>query len=286
MPAISETVRGAIASKPIAIQTIVKPRKRPVSRVLQKTSGILLQLIVPAILIALWVLVTEKGWIKPYFIPKIPKIGTRFIEMIRFESLLSDFWISFHVMLIGYVAGVILGLIQGFALGISRLNDALFAPTLNAVRQVPLIALFPLFVLFLGITTPMKIVFITLGVFIHVYLNVYQGIRAVNREYIEVARVFEYTKWQTVRKVIFPAAFPAIYTGLRLAAGFSWGYVVFAEMMNGHRGIGWILSDAQELLDAPRLYVTIVIIGFFGFAIDFLLGMLEKRVMSWKRQAI
>jgi sulfonate transport system permease protein len=252
----------------------------------KKTTTLLLQLIVPVVFVLLWILITEKGWIKPYFLPKIPKIGIRFVEMLRFENLLQDFWISFHVMLIGYGLGVALGLFQGFVLGISRTSDTMFSPVLNAIRQVPILAWYPLFVLFFGITTPMKIVMITVGVFIHVYLNVYQGIRAVNKEYIEVAQVFEYTQWQTVRKVIFPAAFPAIYTGLRLAAGFSWAYVVFAEMMNGRRGMGWILQDAQELLDAPRLYVAIIIIGIVGFSIDFLLGFLEKRVMRWKRQAL
>jgi sulfonate transport system permease protein len=283
-----ETIKNNAAHSAIPLKVIPKHNKRSLrgNGISKNIINLILQLIVPAVIISIWILITEKGWIKPYFIPKIPKIGIRFIEMIRFENLLSDFWLSFHVMLIGYALGVTLGLIQGFILGISRISDTMFSPVLNAIRQVPLIAWFPLFVLFLGITTPMKIVFITVGVFIHVYLNVYQGIRAVNNEYIEVARVFEYTQWQTVRKVIFPAAFPAIYTGLRLAAGFSWGYVVFAEMMNGRRGMGWVLQDAQELLDAPRLYVTIVIIGFFGFAIDFLLGLLEKRVMRWKRQTI
>jgi sulfonate transport system permease protein len=286
MPAAIETIQPGVSQSAITFRTESKPKKRTIHKANRRISILLLQLVVPAIILLVWVLITEKEWIKPYFVPRLEKIFVRSIEMVRFENLLNDFWLSFHVMLIGYACGVALGLFQGFLLGISRVSDTMFSPTLNAIRQVPLIAWFPLFVLFLGITTPMKIVFITLGVFIHVYLNVYQGIRAVNREYIEVARVFEYTQWQTVKKVIFPAAFPAIYTGLRLAAGFSWGYVVFAEMMNGRRGMGWVLQDAQELLDAPRLYVTIFIIGFFGFAIDFLLGMLEKRVMRWKRQAI
>jgi len=286
MPAAIETIQPGVSQSAITFRTESKPKKRTIHKANRRISILLLQLVVPAIILLVWVLITEKEWIKPYFVPRLEKIFVRSIEMVRFENLLNDFWLSFHVMLIGYACGVALGLFQGFLLGISRVSDTMFSPMLNAIRQVPLIAWFPLFVLFLGITTPMKIVFITLGVFIHVYLNVYQGIRAVNREYIEVARVFEYTQWQTVKKVIFPAAFPAIYTGLRLAAGFSWGYVVFAEMMNGRRGMGWVLQDAQELLDAPRLYVTIFIIGFFGFAIDFLLGMLEKRVMRWKRQAI
>ncbi len=284
MPAASEIIQGGVASGSRAFQVTEQAEPLPVRKTRKKFPVLVLKLVVPVILFAFWILITEKDWIKPYFVPKIEKIAVRFVEMVRFESLLDDFWVSFHVMLIGYVLGVTLGLIQGFMLGISRINDTLFSPTLNAVRQVPLLAWFPLFVLFFGINTPMKVVFITVGVFVHVYLNVYQGIRAVNKEYIEVANVFEYTRWQTVRRVIFPAAFPAIYTGLRLAASFSWGYVVFAEMMNGRRGMGWILNDAQELLDAPRLYVAIVIIGFFGFFLDYLLGLLEKRVMHWKRQ--
>jgi sulfonate transport system permease protein len=242
--------------------------------------------ILPIGIIALWVAATHLGWIKPYFIPKPETIFSRFIEMVTKDKFLNDFWISFHIMLIGYVLGALFGLLNGISAGLSRFVDKFISPTINVFRQVPPIAWLPIFILFFGIGSTMKIVFLAMVVSIPIFLNTFQGIRSVSKEYLEVAQVFEYSSFQTLKKVVLPAAFPAIFTSLRFCLGAAWGMIVFVEMMNGKNGMGWVLNDSMELLDTPRTYVTIVVIGFVGFAFDCILSLVEKNLMSWKRQAL
>jgi sulfonate transport system permease protein len=242
--------------------------------------------VLPLSIIGLWLAATHLSWIKPYFIPKPEIMFSRFVEMVEKERFLNDFWISFHVMLIGYVLGVAIGFATGVSAGLSRTFDKAVSPTINVLRQIPALAWIPLFVLFLGISVTMKVVFLAKIVAIPLFLNTFQGIRSVSKEFIEVAQVFEYSSWKTLRKVILPAAFPSIFTGLRFSLGYSWGAVVFIEMLNGKNGVGWVLNDAMDLLDTPRLYVAIVVIGAIGLTLDSILGKIEKNLMKWKRQAL
>ena len=100
MPAAIETIQPGVSQSAITFRTESKPKKRTIHKANRRISILLLQLVVPAIILLVWVLITEKEWIKPYFVPRLEKIFVRSIEMVRFENLLNDFWLSFHVMLI------------------------------------------------------------------------------------------------------------------------------------------------------------------------------------------
>lgn len=252
------------------------------TRFIQKYVGWIL----PISILILWTAATNLNWIKPYFVPRPNTIYDRFIEMIEKERFLNDFWLTFWVMLTGYGIGVILGVTTGITAGLSKTFDRAVSPTIHVIRQIPPIAWVPLFVLFLGIATLMKLAFLAKVVAITIFLNTFQGIRNVGKEYLEVGQIFEYSKWQTLVRIVLPAAFPSIFVGLRFALGLSWGYIVFVEMLNGRNGIGWVLGDAMELMDTSRMYVTILVIGFVGFLFDTILGQIEKKLMIWKRQAL
>ena len=103
--------------------------------------------------------------------------------MVTKEKFLNDFWISFHIMLIGYVLGAFFGLLNGISAGLSRFVDKFISPTINVFRQVPAIAWLPYFILFFGIGSTMKIVFLAMVVSIPIFLNTFQGIRSVSKNF-------------------------------------------------------------------------------------------------------
>jgi sulfonate transport system permease protein len=100
---------------------------------------------------------------------------------------------------------------------------------LNSIRQVPPLAWLPLIVLWVGIGPLAKGVMIGKAVFFPVFLNTLQGIRGVSKDYVEVARIFEYNQLTLLRKVVIPAALPSIFVGLRYGAGLAWAVVIAAE---------------------------------------------------------
>jgi sulfonate transport system permease protein len=240
-------------------------------------------LILPVSILLAWELVTRFGLVKPLFMPAPEAVGAAFYDMLAHEGLLGDFWTSASVVAEGFLIGATGGLLAGILAGLSKTAEQVLGPLLDSVRQVPALAWFPLIVLWVGIGGPAKIVIISKTVFFPVFLNTLQGIRAVPREYIEVARVFNYSKGLLLRRVILPAASPSIFVGLRYGAGLAWAFIIAAEMLGGRYGLGYLLTRAQDLLLTDQLFVVILVIGLVGFSVDAVFRVTEKHVLRWKR---
>jgi sulfonate transport system permease protein len=253
---------------------------------LQRTWDRLIGLVVPFILVVIWETVAQLNWIKPVFLPAPSVVFKTFINLLTNDQFLGDIWVSIYTVFRGFSWGLGLGLLFGTSAGMSRTVDRLFGPLLNAVRQVPPIAWLPLIVLWVGIGDFGKLVVLAKAVFFPVFLNTVQGIRSVSKEYVEVARVYEFSRFQLIRRVIFPAALPTIFAGVRLGAGLAWAYIVFAEMLAGRKGLGYILTRGQDLLQTDEVFVVIVVIGFIGYLIDYLLRSTEGRLITWKKSFV
>ena len=242
-----------------------------------------LGLILPAAILLSWELVTRLHWVKPVFLPAPWDVITSFYDMLVNQGLLTDIRCSATVVVQGYVLGSVLGLAVGIAAGLSRTVDQFLGPTLNSFRQVPPLAWLPLIVLWIGTGNLAKSIMIGKAVFFPVFLNTLLGIRGVSKEYIEVARIFEFKRGQLLRRVILPAAAPSIFVGLRYGAGLAWAFVIVAEMLGGRYGLGYVLMRSQELLLTGELFVVIVIIGLVGFGVDLGLRRIEARALRWKK---
>ena len=262
-----------------------RPPNRSWSR-FRRLLGSLTGAAIPLLLLGAWSLVARWQWIKPIFLPSPATVLGTFWEMVRHEALLGDLWTSISTVGIGFFWGALLGLLFGSAAGLYQPVDRLSGPLLNGLRQVPAIAWFPLIVLWVGIGDLAKEVVIAKSVFFPVFMNTLQGIRGISPEYVEMGRVFGFTRGQLLRRVVLPAALPTIFVGIRFAAGLSWAMIVVAEMLSGRKGLGFLLQQSQELLLTDHLFVVIVSIGIIGFVIDVCLRRLERQFFRWKRQAL
>jgi sulfonate transport system permease protein len=140
--------------------------------------------------------------------------------------------------------------------------------------------------LWIGIGDLAKEVVIAKSVFFPVFLNTLQGIRNVPAQYLEMARVFGFTRSQMLRRVIFPAAAPTILVGIRFGAGLAWAMIVAAEMLSGRSGLGFLLEQSQDMLLTDHLFVVIVTIGVVGFVVDLVLRSIEHRLFRWKEDMV
>jgi sulfonate transport system permease protein len=243
-------------------------------------------LIVPLLVLVLWDTAIRLHWVKPVFLPPPTTVLTTFYDLLVNGQFLLDLWVSIFTVVHGFLWGGVLGLLFGTAAGLSRMVERLFGPILNGIRQVPAIAWLPLIIMWVGIGDTGKLVVIAKSVFFPVFLNTLQGIRNVSREYVEVARVYEFTRFQLLRRVVFPAALPTIFVGIRFGAGISWAMIVAAEMLSGRKGLGFLLLQAQDLLMTDQVFVVIVVIGLVGYLIDLLLKRVERRLVRWKHSAL
>lgn len=240
-------------------------------------------LILPLGLLALWQTAASQAWIQPVFLPAPLTTVEAFWTMLTRQRLHVDFITSITIVSQAFLYGAGLAIVLGIAAGLSRHIEQFFGPTFDSIRHIPGIAWLPLIVLWLGIGAPAKVVVIAKSVFFPVFLNTLQGIRDVEKRYIELAQVLTLTRWQLVRKVILPSAAPAILVSLRYSAGVAWALVVVAEGLSGLEGIGYLIFRAQGLLMTDQLVVCMVIIGVVGFTIDRLMLALQRYVLRWKQ---
>lgn len=239
--------------------------------------------LLPAGVLALWQTAASLAWIDPVFLPAPIKVVEAFFKMLTEQRLLMDFGVSLALVSQGLLYGAIAAVGLGVAAGLSRRFEQFLSPTFDTIRHIPGIAWFPLIVLWLGLGAPAKILVIAKTVFFPVFLNTLQGIRSVDKSYIELAEVMTLTRWQLVRKIILPAATPTIMVSLRYAAGLAWALVVVAEGLSGLEGLGFLIFRAQGLLLTDQLLVCMVIIGFVGFGIDRVMYLAQRRVLRWKQ---
>jgi sulfonate transport system permease protein len=182
----------------------------------------------------------------------------------------------------GTALGVVLGTAIAVLAGLSRLGEDLIDSTMQVFKAVPNFALTPLLIIWMGIGEGPKILLITLGVTIAIYINTYSGIRGVDAQLVEVAHILGAKRGPLIRQVILPGAMPGFLVGLRLGLSSAWLSLIFAETINTTQGIGFLMSRAQTLLQFDVSVLILIIYAVFGLLSYALVRLLERRLLSWR----
>lgn len=238
-------------------------------------------LLLPVLVLALWYIQGKNGKLNELLTPTIPSIISKFGDLIQSGELWGHISISILRVVKGYVFGSILGILVGIVMGLNKHIYNLLNSTVAILRPIPMVALIPLFILWLGIGENFKVVIIGLGSFWSVLLNTIHGIQSVDPKLLEVSKVLEKDRKTILLQVYLPAALPAIITGLRLAMGSAWACVVAAEMMAASKGIGYMITFARAMTQPDKMFVGIIVIGFIGLVVDKLLLYLQKKIIWW-----
>jgi sulfonate transport system permease protein len=158
----------------------------------------------------------------------------------------------------------------------------LIDPSMQALRAIPSLAWVPLLLLWLGIDEAPKITLIALGGLFPVYLGVSSGLRDVDRKLVEMARMLGLGPFALTRRVLLPAALPALMTGLRNGLSLSWMFMVAAELIAASSGLGYLLTDGRETGRADLVLVAIGCLALLGKLSDTVLHLLERRWLVWR----
>ena len=241
-----------------------------------------LGLIVPLLLLAAWQVVTQKEIFSSLLLIPPEIVIQSFRDLIGNGELLNHLLVSFARVFAGFFLGSIAGILLGSALGLSKTVEEFVGPTFHAVRQVPLYAWFPMLILWFGIGEQSKVFFIAVAPFYIMALYTLEGIRAVPKEYLEVAKIFGYGKAGMLRKFVIPSALPSIATGLRISLSFAWMAVIGAEILAASSGIGYMMNWGRQIFQIDIVFVGIITVGIIGFLMDYLAGQLEGYFLRWR----
>jgi sulfonate transport system permease protein len=182
----------------------------------------------------------------------------------------------------GFAAGALMGTAAGVLVGLDRRAAVLLDPTFQALRAVPSLAWVPLLLLWLGIDEAPKLVLIAIGAFFPVYMGAASGIGGADRKLVEVGRLYGLRGVRLARRVLLPAALPAVMTGLRNGLSLAWMFMVAAELIAASRGLGYLLSDGRETGRADIVLAAILLLALLGKASDTAMRTLERRVLAWR----
>jgi sulfonate transport system permease protein len=239
----------------------------------------------PLLTLGLWALAAERQWAPPQILPPPRLVAQTLTELVSSGDLLLNCGISLARVAAGFLLGGILGLALGAAMGLSRRVEQYVHPLFNAINQVPVLGWLPLAMMVFGIGESLKVVIIAQASLVPIAINVFEGIRRVPRQYVDVARVFEFSRLQFLRKVVFPATVPSLFVGLRYGLTLAWLSLVTVELLASSEGLGFMIVWGRQLFQLDLVLAAIVSIGVVGLLLDQGLATLEARLLHWRPNA-
>lgn len=237
--------------------------------------------IVPVGALVLLEVFVRMGWISPYVLPPPSELYQTFLRLAQ-GALWNDIAASILRVLTGFVIGSVLAVIVGSIVGMWYTAERYLEPTFQALRAVPSLAWVPLLMIWFGIGETSKIVLIAKSAFFPVYLNLFSGIRNVDRKLVEVGEMYRQPLPVLVWRIFIPASLPYLFTGLRYGLSLSWLSVVAAELLAASEGIGYMLSDGRELSRPDLVLIAILCLAVLGKISDSIVKAIEDRCLTWR----
>jgi NitT/TauT family transport system permease protein len=218
------------------------------------------------------------------YVPTLPAIAQEFGALIQSGELAKHIGSSLRIAVLGLVLSQVLAIPIGALLGWYTKVARYIDPLLTVMRNTSILALLPLFVLFLGIGDVSKIAIITWGCFFPTMINTLQGVKTVDPILVQSARSMGISNIALFFKVVLPAASPYITAGFRQAAGISLLVIVGAEMIGARFGMGYMIFTAQKNYQVPKMYVGIITIAVIGVVVNYLVERLERYIIRWQEK--
>lgn len=245
-----------------------------------KSNNILAPLIILAIIFGLMELIVRGLDLPKTVLPAPSQIIVALVTNFRVDIWPHLLW-TLRIIGLGLLIGIPLGLL--FAAVFSQFNILVSAttPLILILVTTPLITIVPLFMLWVGFNPGLRFIIVVIQVVPIVLLNTLTGFRKVQQKYLELARGYAASKFQTFIKITFPNALPQVFTGIKLGCIFSTIATISTEFVGGKVGLGYRVLYFSSMLETALVYAVIICIGATGFILYSIVNMLEKRIVTW-----
>ncbi|WP_312332920.1 ABC transporter permease [Acinetobacter variabilis] len=237
--------------------------------------------IFPIALLYLWHVSVERNWVNPLLLPAPELVWVALKDLYQTGELWSNLSVSLSRIGYGFSAGIVLALVLGLTMGLSRRAEAYIWPTFKAINLVPVIGWIPLLILLVGIDEALKIILIAKAALVPMTINVFKGMRNIPQQLTEVAEVYQLSTWSRFKNVVLPGAFISFIGGLRLSLASSWGALVAVELLASSEGIGYVMVYGRQIFQLDVVMATVVVIGLVGFGFDVIIRLIQKQLRGW-----
>jgi len=217
-----------------------------------------------------------------FFISNPIDVATRLYRWTADGSIFMHLAATLYATVLGFVIGSVGGAVLGIWLGVSPTASRLLNPYLNALNALPKVALAPLFVLWFGLGIESKIALAAMLVLFLVFLNTFAGVREVDQDLIDAARLMRATRTQLVTKVIIPAAMSWVFAGLKVAMPYALIGTVLGEMIAANRGLGYLVQFSGSQFDTAGVFAVLIVIALLAVALNYLVELTQGRMERWR----
>jgi NitT/TauT family transport system permease protein len=232
-------------------------------------------------LFTLWAALTYGGIVTPLFLPSPTDIVRAAAALAADGSLWEHTSASVTVIVTGWALAVVLAVPLGILMGTLKIVEALLEPIVDFVRYLPVSAMIPLLILYVGIGTAQKVSVIFIGTFFQLILLVADVSANVSKDLLDSAYTLGARRHDVFQRVLLPATLPGVMDNLRITMGWAWTYLIVAELVAANRGLGYLILDAGRGLFTDRIFVGLFTIGLLGFVFDFAFKRVHRLLLPW-----
>ncbi len=234
-----------------------------------------------------WFLVSNYSGIPSIILPTPQAVAASFVDLVQNgygtnrDTLAVHMLASMTRLLSAFILSIVTAIPLGLLCGYFSRFSAVLSPLVEFYRPVPPLAYYTILVLWLGIGEPSKIMLLFLAGFAPIFIACSSAIRKISEDYLRASYMLGAGRLQTFVHVIFPAALPDIFTGIRTAIGVEYTTLVAAEMVAAKTGVGWMVLDASNWLRSDVIFVGVILMGITGILLNQLILWLEKATVHW-----
>ena len=236
----------------------------------------------PVAALVLWQVLSNAGVLAQTYAPAPTTIVRSTIDLWQQGVLGPDLEVSLRRAGLGLAIGLTLGIVAGVLGGLLRTGEYVFNGLVQVLNTIPLLAVLPLMIVWFGIGEVTKVLLVSFGAGVPMYLNLFSAIRGVDQGLIEMARTTGAGRWRLVTRVLVPGALPGFLVGLRFSLAYSILGLVAAETVNADAGIGFLITQAQTYLQTDQVFVGLAIYSILGLASDQFVRILERVLLRWR----
>jgi ABC-type nitrate/sulfonate/bicarbonate transport system permease component len=229
-------------------------------------------------------LIAMYGLINPIFLPSPWTVFGKILEMALSRQLEVHIAATLQRVAVGFSMAAILALTLGILAGSWRWLRHVLEPMVEVFRPIPPLAILPLFIVWVGIGELSKVAFITYAAFFPMFLTTIHGVLHVDPILLRASASLGASQRQQFLRIILPAAFPEILTGLRLGVALSFFVIVISEFIGAEHGLGYLINDGRNFFLVPQMLGAAVVLGILGYTCNACLQLVERRLLRWQQR--
>ena len=245
-----------------------------------------LRVLVAVVWVGSWELTTRMNIVDPFFFGQPSGVAKQMYTWLTQGTALGPLWLQVAVTmeetLGGFAVGAVAGVIAGIALGSSRLLSDVFSPYVKGLNSIPRVVLGALFAISLGLDIRAKIATAATLVFFVVFFNAFQGVREVDRNLVNNARILGASRRRLTTEIILPSATSWIVASLHISFGLALVGAVVGELFGATQGVGELIYNAEHNFDANGVFAGMLLLAVVALAAESLITAIEGRLIKWR----